>query len=177
LLKIPFTDVNCLNKKVSTSRKLDAVEEQAFWDLRYYLPDDLLVKVDRASMQYSLEVRVPLLDYRLIEFAFNLHRNLKMKNGEMKYFLKEVLYDFLPRKLFDRPKWGFSIPLKNWLKKDLSYLLSNYTSKEVIEKYGFLDYLMVERMIKRYLKGQDYLFNRIWAIIVLHWWLEEQETA
>lgn len=177
LLKIPFTDVNCLNKQVSTSRELDAVEEQAFWDFRYYLPDDLLLKVDRASMQYSLEVRVPLLDYRLIEFAFNLHRNVKMKNGEMKSFLKEVLYDFLPRKLFNRPKWGFSIPLKNWLKKDLSYLLSNYTSKEVIEKYGFLDYLVVEQMIKRYLKGQDYLFNRIWAIIVLHWWLEEQETA
>ena len=175
LLKTSPAAMNSLNSNVCTGRQLDAVESQAFWDFRYYLPDDLLVKVDRASMQYSLEVRVPLLDYRIIEFAFNLHRDLKMRNGEMKYFLKQVLYDFLPKKLFERPKWGFSIPLKRWLKSELLWLLTQYTSREVIEKHGFLNYSSASEITKKYLDGQDYLFNRVWAIIVLHWWLEEQD--
>ncbi len=155
------------------SRKLNAQEEQSLWDFNYYLPDDLLVKVDRASMLFSLEIRVPLLDYRIIEFAFNLSSDLKIKGKEMKYLLKQVLFDYLPKEIFDRHKWGFSIPLKKWLKTDLSYLLEKYTSKNIIDKYNLLHYTEVEKIKKSYFVGNDYLFNRLWAIIVLHWWLEE----
>ncbi len=154
-------------------RKLNAQEEQSLWDFNYYLPDDLLVKVDRASMHFSLEIRVPLLDFRIIEFAFNLSSDLKIKGKEMKYLLKQVLYDYLPKEIFDRHKWGFSIPLKKWLKTDLSYLLEKYTSKNIIDKYNLLHYTEVEKIKKSYSVGNDYLFNRLWAIIVLHWWLEE----
>lgn len=154
-------------------RKLNAQEEQSLWDFNYYLPDDLLVKVDRASMLFSLEIRVPLLDYRIIEFAFNLSSDLKIKGKEMKYLLKQVLYDYLPKEIFDRHKWGFSIPLKKWLKTDLSYLLEKYTSKNIIDKYNLLHYTEVEKIKKSYFVGNDHLFNRLWAIIVLHWWLEE----
>ncbi|MEP7229588.1 MAG: asparagine synthase (glutamine-hydrolyzing) [Ginsengibacter sp.] len=161
------------NNGSRAGRELNAGEEQSLWDFNYYLPDDLLVKVDRASMQYSLEIRVPLLDYRIIEFAFNLDSNLKIKGNEMKYLLKQVLYDYLPKQIFDRPKWGFSIPLKKWLKTDLSYLVERYTSKNVIDKYDLLRYTEVEKIKKNYALGKDYLFNRLWAIIVLHWWLEE----
>ena len=165
------------NKNFHTERKLNAAELQSMWDYKYYLPDDLLVKVDRASMHYSLETRVPLLDYRIIEFAFNLDSELKIKASSMKYLLKEVLYGFVPEKIFKRPKWGFSIPLKKWLKTDLSYLIENYTSKRIIEKYNFLNYYAVEELKNRYNSGQDYLFNRLWVIIVLHWWLEENCSA
>ena len=162
-----------LNSQEIIGRKLGAAEQQSLWDFNYYLPDDLLVKVDRASMQYSLETRVPLLDYRIIEFAFNLDRKLKMKNTTMKYLLKEVLYDYVPREFFERPKRGFSIPLNKWLKTDLHYLLEKYTSREVIERQSLVRFGVVEQLKKQYLNGRDYLFSRLWVIIVLHWWLEE----
>ena len=124
-------------------------------------------------MQYSLESRVPLLDYRLVEFAYNLDEKLKIKNGTMKYLLKEVLYDHVPKEIFDRPKWGFSIPLAKWLKTDLKYLLDKYTSEELIDKYNVVNYPVVKKIKEQYQSGTDYLFNRLWLIIVLHWWLEE----
>jgi asparagine synthase (glutamine-hydrolysing) len=165
-----FTGINTLP---FVPRHLSESERQSFWDLNHYLKDDLLVKVDRASMQYSLESRVPLLDYRLIEFAFNLDEKLKVKNGSMKYLLKEVLFDYVPKEIFDRPKWGFSIPLGRWLKTDLKYLLDQYTSEAVINKYNVVHFSVVNNIKQQYLTGTDYLYNRLWLIIVLHWWLEE----
>jgi len=91
----------------------------------------------------------------------------------MKYLLKQVLYDFVPKEIFNRPKWGFSIPLKKWLRTDFSYLVENYASKKIIEKYNFLNYTAVEKLKNQYSSGHEYLFNRLWVIIVLHWWLEE----
>jgi len=171
--KFDFEKINTDNP---TKRKLKEEEQQSIWDFNYYLKDDLLVKVDRASMHYSLETRVPLLDYRIIEFAFNLDSELKMNDKTMKYLLKQVLYDYLPKEIFDRPKWGFTIPLKKWLKTDLRYLLEKYTSREVIERHNLLHYSLVEKIKNQYSRGRDYLFNRLWVIIVLHWWLEENKV-
>jgi len=169
-------DFENINSKSSAVRELKEEELQALWDFNYYLPDDLLVKVDRASMYYSLESRVPLLDYRIIEFAFNLNSELKMKGKTMKYLLKEVLYEYVPKQIFERPKQGFSIPLNKWLKTDLNYLLEKYASREIIEQHNVLKYSIVEKLKKEYLGGVDYLFNRLWVIVVLHWWLEENNV-
>ena len=169
-------DFEKINSGKSAVRKLKEEEQQSLWDFNYYLPDDLLVKVDRASMHYSLETRVPLLDYRIVEFAFNLDSKLKMKDKTIKYLLKEVLYDYIPRQVFERPKQGFSIPLNKWLKTDLSYLLEKYTSREIIERHNLLHYPIVKKIKKQYIAGYDYLFNRLWVIIILHWWLEENNT-
>ncbi len=173
LLVHPNFSFDVINSLPVTARKLTAAEQQSFWDFNHYLKDDLLVKVDRASMQYALESRVPLLDYRLVEFAYNLAPALKIKNGCMKYLLKEVLYDYLPKEIFNRPKWGFSIPLVKWLKTDLKYLLNKYTSVEIIQKHQVVNEAVVQKIKAQYLSGTDYLFNRLWLIIVLHWWLEE----
>lgn len=97
------------------SRSLYPSEQQALFDLKYYLKDDLLVKVDRASMHYALETRVPLLDYRIVEFALNLSPELKRKGITTKYLLKQVLYDFVPEKFFMRAKQGFALPLRSWI--------------------------------------------------------------
>ena len=175
LLNATF-DFKSLNTLPAIPRKLSEAECQSFWDFTHYLPDDLLVKMDRASMQYSLETRVPLLDHRLATFAINLDESLKVKGGAMKYLLKEVLFEHVPREIFDRPKWGFSIPLAKWLKTDLKYLLDKYTSAEIIEKYSLVNYQSVAVLKQQYLKGTDYLFNRLWLIIVLHWWLEYNST-
>lgn len=173
LLVNPKFNFSNINAQPDIARNLSAAERQSFWDFNYYLKDDLLVKVDRASMQYSLESRVPLLDYRLVEFAYNIAPDLKMKDGKMKYLLKEVLYDYVPKQIFDRPKWGFSIPLAKWLKTDLRYLLDKYTSEETIGKYNVVNFAVVKKLKEQYLSGTGYLFNRLWLIIVLHWWLEE----
>ncbi|MEO6290861.1 MAG: asparagine synthase (glutamine-hydrolyzing) [Ginsengibacter sp.] len=175
ILTDPGFNFDNQNKTIIKNRKLSATEEQSLWDFNYYLPDDLLVKVDRASMRFSLEIRVPLLDYRIIEFAFNLDSKLKIKGNQMKYLLKQVLYDYLPREIFNRPKWGFSIPLKKWLRTDLAYLLEKYTSKGIIDRYQLLKFAEVEKIKKQYASGHDYLFNRLWVIIVLHWWLDENK--
>ncbi len=152
-------------------RPLNAAEQQALFDLHYYLPDDLLTKVDKASMRYSLETRVPLLDHRIVEFALNLDSDLKIKNGNAKYLLKQVLYDYVPQSIFDRPKWGFGIPLVKWLKADLNFLMDDYLSEELIKKAGFVNFSIVENLIKRFnTNNEDYLYNRIWVLICLHRW-------
>ena len=155
-------------------RSLTPTEKQAFFDFNYYLKDDLLVKVDRSSMRYSLETRCPLLDYRLVEFAANLAPALKTNNGTQKYLLKEVLYDYLPKEIFDRPKWGFAIPLIQWLQHDLHYLIDDYLNEGVINKQGVVNYATVASLKARFEKGEHYLYNRLWVLILLHKWLENE---
>ena len=170
-----FDEINELNVK---GRTLTAAENQSLWDLKSYLKDELLVKADRASMQYGLETRVPLLDTDVVNFALNLHHRLKInRHGTMKYLLKEVLYDYLPRQLFDRPKWGFSIPLNKWLRGDLFPLMDKYTSKEIIEQYNYVDYTKVAVIKKEYMAGKDFLYGRLWLITILHWWLHQHDKS
>lgn len=155
------------------NRVLTPQEEQAFFDMKYYLQDDLLVKVDRATMRHSLETRVPLLDYRIVQFALNLSPDLKVKNGVSKYLLKQVLYDFVPSKIFNRPKWGFSIPLGSWLKGELRYLIEDYLSELHINTAGLVDYQQVDDLKKQFFAGKDFLYNRLWLLILLHKWFKE----
>ncbi len=157
-------------------RKLSVVEMQALYDLEKYLQDDLLTKVDRASMKYSIETRVPYLDHRMVEFAINLSPDLKYRHGIYKYILKKVLYQYVPKKLFDRPKQGFAIPLNKWLHTSLRYLLDDFLSKESIEKFGILNFEEVDRLKKEFLGGKDFLYNRLWLLIVLQMWLESQKN-
>lgn len=160
--------------QVTHKRNLNAMERQALFDLEFYLPDDLLVKVDRASMRHSLEARVPFLDHRVVEFAINLSPALKYKNGTRKYLLKQILYDYLPEKMFNRPKQGFSVPLIDWLAKDLKFLIEENLNKAVVEKYGIVRYAQVEVMKNKFLNGHSYLYNRLWTLIVLHQFLQKQ---
>ena len=157
----------------AASRRLSASEKQSLFDLALYLPDDLLTKVDRASMHYGLEARVPLLDHRVVEFALNLSPTLKYRGGTMKYLLKQVLYQHLPAKLFDRPKQGFSIPLADWLRHDLRYLLEDYLSDAVVLRQGYADLPTVRRLRQEFSAGSDYPCNRLWTLMILHRWLEK----
>src|SRR6185295_13191598 len=118
-------------------------ERQALFDLHYYLKDDLLVKVDRASMFYALECRCPLLDHRVIEYAFALDIGMKRRGGITKWIIKQLLYQYVPRELVDRPKWGFSVPLAAWMKGDLGYLMEDFLSDRVVEEAGWckLDFI------------------------------------
>lgn len=159
-------------KENAVDRKLTPSENQALFDLKYYLKDNLLVKVDRASMKYSLETRVPLLDHRIVEFTLNLDEQLKYKQKESKYLLKQVLYDYLPKEYFDRPKWGFGLPIRKWMQNELKYLFDDYLNDSILEKYGMFKLEKVKELKVRYLAGEDYLFNKLWLIIILNQWLE-----
>lgn len=154
-------------------RTLSPREKQSFFDLKNYLPDDLLVKVDRASMRYGLEVRVPLLNERLVKFALNVDENLKVRHRQKKYIIKQVLYDFVPKAIFDRPKWGFSIPLVKWLYDDLSFLVDDYLNETVVEEFGLVKFDEVKELVKRFQAGEKHLYNRVWLLVVLHQWLLE----
>jgi asparagine synthase (glutamine-hydrolysing) len=156
-------------------RNLTAGERQALFDFQYYLKDDLLVKVDRASMYYALECRSPLLDHRIIEFAFSLDSSLKVKGGNPKWLLKELLRDHLPDALVDRPKWGFSVPLANWLKNDLRYLIDSYLNEATIEEINLFNVSYIKKITTDFFAGKDYLYNRLWVLIVLHKWMKENQ--
>jgi asparagine synthase (glutamine-hydrolysing) len=165
-----------LGKTLLDNNSLSATEQQAVWDLQFYLKDDLLVKMDRASMQHALEVRVPLLDNRMINIAYQMPEEFKINNGIQKYILKEVLYDFVPKQIFDRPKQGFAIPLIKWLKNEWHFLIEKYLNNTIIEKYNLVQTSSVSQLINRFNKGEDYLYNRLWVLILLHWWLENNEA-
>lgn len=153
----------------STGLRLD--ERQALFDQCYYLPDDLLKKVDRASMWHSLEVRVPLLDKRIINFADRLHPNLKWKDGLRKYLLRRLLSRELPGYDVIRPKKGFSVPLKDWLQGPMSGLLTEWLSKTAIQQAGVLDLDQCQQLLRKFQNGHSYLYHQIWLLIVLQQFL------
>ena len=168
-----FSSIN--NISTTNNQQLTPSGKQAIWDINYYLKDDLLVKMDRASMQYALEVRVPILDNTIVDFSMRIPADFKIHNGIQKYILKEVLYDYVPKAIFDRPKQGFAIPLIRWLKKDWNFLIEKYLSKQVIEQHNLVHYKEVKNLKKRFAHNEDYLYNRIWVLILVHWWLEEND--
>lgn len=158
-------------------RGLSAAQQQALFDLKYYLPDDLLVKVDRASMHFALETRVPLLDYRIVEWALNLHPSLKTRNGQTKWLLKELLYQYVPEKFFQRPKRGFAIPLQKWLQNELRDFAMDYLSPAALERTALLDQKAVGLLLNRfYNQKQTYLYNRVWQLVVLQKWFMEHDS-
>lgn len=149
-------------------------EKQALYDMAFYLPDDLLVKVDRASMHHSLETRVPFLDHRVVEQALAISTQLKDK-PTAKYLLKEILYQYIPAKYFDRPKHGFSIPLKRWLRKEMGFLINDYLNEDLMKKVGVVKYEQVRSLKSRFDRGEDYLSQRLWVLISLHRWYAKNE--
>jgi asparagine synthase (glutamine-hydrolysing) len=161
-----YSSMGFKNENDELLRKITPRERQALFDMNYYLKDDLLTKVDRATMLCSLEAREPLLDYRIVEFGLNLSEDIK-KN---KRILKDILYDYIPESYFNRPKWGFSIPLVEWLKKDLRYLIEDYLSESMISQVGIFRYDYIKDLKKRFEKGEYYLYQRLWTVIVIQRW-------
>jgi asparagine synthase (glutamine-hydrolysing) len=146
-------------------RTLTEPERQALFDLQFYLRDDLLAKVDRASMYYGLECRCPMMDHEFVQFVVNLPENLKKRGNVSKYLLKQILFELVPEKYFDRPKWGFSIPLAQWLKNDLQYLFE-YLNEENLNKTNVFNIGYVNSLKDKFQSGQTYLYNRLWALII-----------
>ncbi|MCS6982100.1 MAG: asparagine synthase (glutamine-hydrolyzing) [Flavobacteriales bacterium] len=157
-----------------SGRVLDAVESQSWFDIHMYLVDDLLTKIDRASMAYGLEARVPYLDNELFAFAINVHSDIKLKNNQGKFILKKILEKYLPRTICERPKWGFAPPLRRWLRNELRPMVDEYLSSVKVRQYGIVNFEFVQKLKENFMDGSDYLFNKIWLLTLLHKWLSEK---
>jgi asparagine synthase (glutamine-hydrolysing) len=143
-------------------------------DVATYLPDDILTKVDRMSMTHSLEVRVPLLDHKIVEFAFSLPLDLRLRayNGGFtgKYLLKRAAERFFPRTFLDRPKWGFGIPLQNWLEGPLKPLVHDLLDTNAALACVHLDTGQIRRIVREFYAGRSERVGQVWALLSLERW-------
>jgi asparagine synthase (glutamine-hydrolysing) len=148
----------------------DALAQQQYVDIKTYLAEDILTKVDRMSMAASLEARVPLLDYRIVEFALNLPPHLKLNGKETKVILRRIMADKLPKAVLNKPKEGFSIPLKHWLRGELRPLLHDLLSPHAIQQRGLFNPTTVAQWLAEHEAGRANHSHRLWALMVLELW-------
>jgi asparagine synthase (glutamine-hydrolysing) len=140
-------------------------------DVMGYLPDDILVKVDRASMAVALEARVPLLDHRVVEFAATLPTAMKVQSGQGKHLLRRLLYRHVPRELVDRPKMGFGVPIDEWMRGKLRPWCEDLLDTGAIRRQGLLDARLVERIWREYLAGRGNWSYHLWDVLMFQAWL------
>lgn len=156
---------------------LRGVERMMAQDMLGYLTDDILVKVDRASMAVSLESRVPYLDPEVVEFAWALPLDLKIRGSTTKWLLRQVLYRHVPPELIERPKMGFGIPLGSWLRGPLRHWAEALIDERRLAGEGFFHSEPVRRAWKGLLGGDPRQELKLWAILMFQSWLEAQHNG
>ena len=139
-------------------------------DYQTYLLDDILQKVDRATMTASLEGREPFLDHRVIEWAATLPDDFKYHNGEKKYILKEIVHDYIPKELMDRPKMGFAIPIAHWLQNDLRELVEEHLSEKKIVEQGIFNWELVAKLKADFFGGKKEFDVKLWYLLMFQMW-------
>jgi asparagine synthase (glutamine-hydrolysing) len=154
----------------------ELIESMMVLDTMSYLPDDILVKVDRAAMAVGLETRVPLLDHRVFEFAWRLPMRYKIRNGVGKWLLRQVLYKHVPRNLVDRPKMGFAVPIASWLRGSLREWAEELLDEARLRREGFLNADPIRRKWTEHLAGKRNWQYHLWDVLMFQAWLEKQKA-
>lgn len=152
-------------------------EQLCLWDLHNYLPGDILAKVDRATMAVSIEGREPLLDHRLVEFAFSLPFSMRRGVLGPKHLLKKILYRHVPRSMVERPKRGFAVPVKDWLATDLRPFVDEHLAPDRLARQGFFDPTMIRDYMRRLHAGDPGVRQRVWLLLAFQMWHERWMSA
>jgi asparagine synthase (glutamine-hydrolysing) len=168
----PFHTIPPLEKLYRCLDRFDDISGELYLDLKSYLVDDILVKVDRMSMATSLETRVPLIDHKVVEFAFRIPGPLKLRGLNTKWIFKKTMERLLPHQNIYRSKEGFSIPIKHWLRNELKDLMLHYLDESRIRKAGIFNFNPIQYKIKTHLEGKENYSHQLWALLVFEIWRE-----
>lgn len=169
---LPRTETHRNN--AGQSSQMDRFSWMMLADSKDYLPDDILVKVDRAAMATSLETRVPMLDHRFIELALSLPAHIKINNSIGKWPLKQILYKYVPKDLLERPKTGFGVPLENWLRGPLKDWAEALLDTNKLKQQGIFNPVRIRKYWQEHLSGQQNWQYLLWNLLMFQNWLEQQ---
>ena len=158
-------------------QEMDFIENMMMTDTITYLPDDIMVKVDRAGMAVSLESRAPYLDHQLIEFMWRLPLHMKIRNGETKWLLRRVLEKHVPKHLFDRPKMGFGVPIDSWLRGPLKNWAGDLLNQSTLEQQGFFNTTPILEKWNQHLSGNYNWQYQLWPVLMFQSWYENNKYA
>ncbi len=154
-------------------KEIRSPDDIAEYEFENYLPEDLLYLSDRASMLNSLELRVPFLDVRLVEFMSQVPLSLKTRRFRLKYLLKKMFEDTFPRQIINQRKMGFQIPLARWINSDLKDLINEYLSEKKVNEFGILKYDYVKNILEMHRSGKANLYDQIYSVLVFNIWMEK----
>jgi asparagine synthase (glutamine-hydrolysing) len=169
----PFHTFPPLDELYPQLDRFDNTSGELYLDLKSYLVDDILVKVDRMSMATSLETRVPLIDHEVVEFAFRIPGHLKLKGMTTKWIFKKTMERLLPHQNIYRTKEGFSIPIKHWLRNELKALMLHYLSETRIAEAGIFSPGAIQHKIQAHMDGRENYSHQLWALLVFEIWREQ----
>lgn len=172
--KILNTNNNTYNKKlISLEKNMPFEKKMMLQDFNTYLPDDILCKVDRASMYYSLETRSPFLDHEILNYCFSINNKFIFNRNSGKHLLKDILSAYIPRNLISKKKKGFAVPISEWLNHELLEWSNDYLTEDMCKKHNFFNYQEVEKIKKERNETISSNYNKIWTIVQFNKWYSE----